>query len=85
MVYAFAFIHNCRMNVQFSVSCFQTDCGFYVPFWCRIIKAGEELVKPEVADYFAKAIMKCVPKSYAQASGEVSGNVFVILLCHTAS
>mmetsp|Transcript_10418 Transcript_10418/g.15652 ORF Transcript_10418/g.15652 Transcript_10418/m.15652 type:complete len:560 (-) Transcript_10418:2243-3922(-) len=33
--------------------------------------AGEELVKPEVADYFTRAIMKCVPKSYAQASGEV--------------
>jgi 1-pyrroline-5-carboxylate dehydrogenase len=26
---------------------------------------------PEIADYFTRAIMKCVPKSYAQAAGEV--------------
>jgi len=27
--------------------------------------------KPEVADYFAYCIMKCVPKSYGQALAEV--------------
>ena len=33
--------------------------------------AGEELTKPNVEDFFTKSIMKCVPKSYAQALGEV--------------
>lgn len=35
-------------------------------------KAGQALSEPEVEDFFAKSIMKCVPKSYAQAKGEVS-------------
>lgn len=35
-------------------------------------KAGQALGEPEVADFFTKSIMKCVPKSYAQAKGEVA-------------
>lgn len=34
-------------------------------------KAGAALSDPEIADFFAKAIMACVPKSYTQAMGEV--------------
>lgn len=34
-------------------------------------KVAEEMKKPEVADYFAYCIMKCVPKSYGQALAEV--------------
>ena len=34
-------------------------------------RAGEELMKPEVEDFFVRSIMKCVPKSDAQARGEV--------------
>jgi 1-pyrroline-5-carboxylate dehydrogenase len=34
-------------------------------------KAGAALSDPEVADFFAKAIMACVPKSYPQALAEV--------------
>ncbi|KAL7565046.1 hypothetical protein ACA910_020754 [Epithemia clementina (nom. ined.)] len=34
-------------------------------------KAGEVLSSPEGAEFFARAIMACVPKSYAQALGEV--------------
>eukprot|EP00586_Coscinodiscus_wailesii_P012612 CAMPEP_0172514100 /NCGR_PEP_ID=MMETSP1066-20121228/257417_1 /TAXON_ID=671091 /ORGANISM="Coscinodiscus wailesii, Strain CCMP2513" /LENGTH=514 /DNA_ID=CAMNT_0013294631 /DNA_START=196 /DNA_END=1740 /DNA_ORIENTATION=+ len=35
-------------------------------------RAGEELLKPEVAEFFTKSIQKCVPKSHAQAMGEVT-------------
>lgn len=35
-------------------------------------KAGEALSDPVIADFFATAIVKTVPKSYAQAAGEVS-------------
>ena len=34
-------------------------------------KAGDALSNPVIAEYFAQAIMKCVPKSHAQALGEV--------------
>lgn len=34
-------------------------------------KAGEELLKPEVSEFFVQAIQRCVPKSHAQAFGEV--------------
>jgi 1-pyrroline-5-carboxylate dehydrogenase len=34
-------------------------------------KAGGALEEPEIADFFTRLIMKCVPKSYAQAAGEV--------------
>eukprot|EP01029_Cantina_marsupialis_P028412 TRINITY_DN776130_c0_g1_i1.p1 TRINITY_DN776130_c0_g1~~TRINITY_DN776130_c0_g1_i1.p1 ORF type:complete len:546 (+),score=183.75 TRINITY_DN776130_c0_g1_i1:23-1639(+) len=34
-------------------------------------KAAAMLEKPEVADFFAKAIMRVMPKSYPQAAGEV--------------
>jgi len=34
-------------------------------------KAGNALMDPEIADFFSRAIMSCVPKSYAQAAGEV--------------
>lgn len=36
-------------------------------------QAANELKDPAVAEYFAQCIMKCVPKSRAQALGEVSG------------
>jgi len=34
-------------------------------------KAGNALSDPEIAEFFTQCIMKCVPKSHAQASGEV--------------
>mmetsp|Transcript_10928 Transcript_10928/g.16258 ORF Transcript_10928/g.16258 Transcript_10928/m.16258 type:complete len:572 (-) Transcript_10928:456-2171(-) len=34
-------------------------------------RAGEELTKPNVAEFFAQSIMKSSPKSHAQALGEV--------------
>lgn len=34
-------------------------------------KAGNALSQPDVADFFARSIQVCVPKSYAQAMGEV--------------
>lgn len=34
-------------------------------------KAGEALSKPVVQEFFTQSIMKCVPKSHAQALGEV--------------
>jgi len=34
-------------------------------------KAGEVLLSPEGNEYFTQAIMSCMPKSHAQASGEV--------------
>ena len=34
-------------------------------------QAGAALSDPATADFFARAIMACVPKSYAQALGEV--------------
>lgn len=33
--------------------------------------AGNALSEPDVAEFFAQSIMKCVPKSYGQAMGEV--------------
>lgn len=35
-------------------------------------RAGEELSKPDVAEFFTQSIMKCVPKSHGQAMGEVT-------------
>lgn len=35
-------------------------------------KAGDALMQPEVQEFFIQSIMKCVPKSYAQAKGEVT-------------
>ncbi len=35
-------------------------------------RAGQALGEPEVQEFFIKTIMKTVPKSYAQAKGEVS-------------
>eukprot|EP00544_Gedaniella_sp_CCMP2646_P001794 CAMPEP_0202506924 /NCGR_PEP_ID=MMETSP1361-20130828/51446_1 /ASSEMBLY_ACC=CAM_ASM_000849 /TAXON_ID=210615 /ORGANISM="Staurosira complex sp., Strain CCMP2646" /LENGTH=527 /DNA_ID=CAMNT_0049141007 /DNA_START=127 /DNA_END=1710 /DNA_ORIENTATION=+ len=34
-------------------------------------KAGNALSHPEIAEFFTQSIMKCVPKSHAQAAGEV--------------
>lgn len=34
-------------------------------------KAGAALLDPEIQEFFTQAIMKCVPKSHAQAKGEV--------------
>lgn len=34
-------------------------------------KAGNALSDPEIAEFFTQSIMKCVPKSHAQAAGEV--------------
>lgn len=34
-------------------------------------KAGAALLEPETTDFFAHSIMKCAPKSYGQAKGEV--------------
>jgi len=34
-------------------------------------QAGAALSDPKIADFFAKSIQKTVPKSYAQAMGEV--------------
>lgn len=34
-------------------------------------KAGAALSDPEIAEFFTQCIMKCVPKSHGQASGEV--------------
>ncbi|GAX24416.1 1-pyrroline-5-carboxylate dehydrogenase [Fistulifera solaris] len=34
-------------------------------------KAGHALMDPDIAEYFARTIMSCVPKSHAQALGEV--------------
>lgn len=34
-------------------------------------KAGDLLSQPDVAEFFARSIMKCVPKSHGQAMGEV--------------
>jgi 1-pyrroline-5-carboxylate dehydrogenase len=34
-------------------------------------KAGAALLEPEVLEFFTQSIMKCVPKSHAQAQGEV--------------
>ena len=36
-----------------------------------VAKVAEEMRKPEVADFFAKLIMRTSPKSYAQALGEL--------------
>ena len=38
-------------------------------------KAGNFLSQPDIAEFFATSIMKCVPKSHAQALGEVSNRV----------
>lgn len=35
-------------------------------------RAGQALSEPDVQEFFTRSIMKCVPKSYAQAKGEVS-------------
>lgn len=35
-------------------------------------RAGQALGEPEIQEFFIRSIMKCVPKSYAQAKGEVS-------------
>lgn len=35
-------------------------------------KAGDALLQPDVHEFFIQSIMKCVPKSYAQAKGEVT-------------
>jgi len=35
-------------------------------------KAAEALKTPEIADFFARCIVACVPKNYAQAMGEVT-------------
>jgi len=35
-------------------------------------KAGQALLEPEISDFFTRSIMKCVPKSYSQAKGEVT-------------
>jgi 1-pyrroline-5-carboxylate dehydrogenase len=35
------------------------------------LKAGAALSSPDVAEFFTQSIMKCVPKSHGQASGEV--------------
>lgn len=34
-------------------------------------KAGHALMQPDIQEFFTQAIMKCVPKSHAQAMGEV--------------
>jgi len=34
-------------------------------------KAGEQLLRPNVQEFFTQCIMKCSPKSHAQAKGEV--------------
>eukprot|EP00560_Eucampia_antarctica_P001527 CAMPEP_0197833422 /NCGR_PEP_ID=MMETSP1437-20131217/18990_1 /TAXON_ID=49252 ORGANISM="Eucampia antarctica, Strain CCMP1452" /NCGR_SAMPLE_ID=MMETSP1437 /ASSEMBLY_ACC=CAM_ASM_001096 /LENGTH=489 /DNA_ID=CAMNT_0043437481 /DNA_START=291 /DNA_END=1760 /DNA_ORIENTATION=+ len=34
-------------------------------------QAGNALSQPDIEDFFARSIMKCVPKSYSQAVGEV--------------
>ena len=34
-------------------------------------KAAEALLSPEGSEYFARAIMSCMPKSHGQALGEV--------------
>lgn len=34
-------------------------------------KAGDALSTPDIAEFFAQSIMRCVPKSHAQALGEV--------------
>jgi 1-pyrroline-5-carboxylate dehydrogenase len=36
-----------------------------------LLQAGDALSQPEIAEYFTKLIQACVPKSHAQASGEV--------------
>jgi 1-pyrroline-5-carboxylate dehydrogenase len=43
----------------------------YLKFGDISRKAGHALMEPDVAEYFTKAIMSCVPKSHAQAAGEV--------------
>lgn len=43
----------------------------YVQFGNISRKAGAALEEPEIADFFARLIIKCVPKSYGQAMGEV--------------
>lgn len=35
-------------------------------------KAGHALLQPDIQEFFIQSIMKCVPKSYAQAKGEVT-------------
>ena len=35
-------------------------------------KAGDALADPEIQDYFAKCIQRCMPKSYAQCRAEVA-------------
>jgi 1-pyrroline-5-carboxylate dehydrogenase len=35
------------------------------------LQAGAALSSPEIAEYFTQCIMRCVPKSHAQAAGEV--------------
>jgi 1-pyrroline-5-carboxylate dehydrogenase len=43
-----------------------------IPFSNRFAtKAGAALSDPEIAEFFTQVIMKCVPKSHGQASGEV--------------
>ena len=34
-------------------------------------QAGDALMQPDIAEFFVKAIQQCVPKSHAQAMGEV--------------
>ena len=38
---------------------------------CILLKAGAALSDPVIADFFARSIQRTVPKSYAQAMGEV--------------
>jgi 1-pyrroline-5-carboxylate dehydrogenase len=50
-----------------------TDLHFFVYFSNSILldKAGAALSDPEIAEFFTQCIIKCVPKSHAQAAGEV--------------
>ncbi len=44
---------------------------FLDEFLNSVLKAGAALSDPEIAEFFTQCIMKCVPKSHAQAYGEV--------------
>ena len=37
-----------------------------------ILQAGNALMQPDVAEFFTRSIQQCVPKSHAQAHGEVA-------------
>lgn len=43
----------------------------YVQYGEITRRAGDALTQPEIAEFFVQAIQKCVPKSHAQALGEV--------------